>query len=92
MSAILAARLVSAAQIIAVDVVPSRLEFAQELGATHIVNGPTATILEAVRGDANFTLDTAGRPDMIRKAVDVLSVRGVAGILGGSPIGSGDFA
>ena len=38
----MAARVVGATTIIAVDVVPSRLSLAQELGATHAVNAPKA--------------------------------------------------
>ena len=39
LSAVMAARVAGATTIIAVDVVPSRLDLARELGATHVVNG-----------------------------------------------------
>ncbi|MEI1015587.1 zinc-binding dehydrogenase, partial [Pseudomonas aeruginosa] len=38
LSAVMAARVAGATTIIAIDVVPSRLELALELGATHVVN------------------------------------------------------
>ena len=39
LSAVMAARVAGATTIIAVDVVPARLDLARELGATHVING-----------------------------------------------------
>lgn len=49
LSAVMAARVCGATTIIAADVVPSRLDLAKELGATHIVNSRETDPVEAVR-------------------------------------------
>lgn len=88
LSAVMAARLVGAATIIAIDVNPQRLALAQELGATHIVNAstqePAAAIREVLPGGVQFALDTTARPDTIRTAITSLSPRGTCGLLGAS--------
>jgi len=92
LSAVMAARVVGAAIIIAVDVIPSRLDLAKELGATHVVNAksedPVATIQRITQGGADFTLETTGRPEVVRQAVDALGTRGTCGIVGSAPIGT----
>ena len=48
-SAIMAARAVRATTIVAIDIVPSRLEMAKELGATHAINSKQTNPVEAIR-------------------------------------------
>jgi Zn-dependent alcohol dehydrogenase len=78
--------------IIAVDVAPKRLELALELGATHVINSreadPVATIRELAPGGADFSIESSGRPAVLRQAVDALGKCGTCGIVGAAPIGS----
>ena len=89
LAAIMAARAVGATTIIAVDVVPSRLKLAKELGATHAVNAsetdPVAAIKEITGGGVQFALETTGLPPVVRQAVDALGNRGTLGIVGAAP-------
>ncbi|MGB5054942.1 MAG: NAD(P)-dependent alcohol dehydrogenase [Nitrospirales bacterium] len=92
LSAVMAARVCGATTIIAADVVPSRLELAKELGATHIVNSRETDPVEAVRtitkGGADYTLESSGRPEVLRQAIDALAIRGICGIVGAPALGT----
>jgi aryl-alcohol dehydrogenase len=92
LSAVMAARVAGATIIVAADVVPSRLELAKELGATHTVNSRETDPVEAVRtitgGGADFTLESSGRPEVLRQAIDALAIRGVCGIVGAPALGT----
>jgi aryl-alcohol dehydrogenase len=92
LSAVMAARVVGATIIIAVDVVPGRLDLAKELGATHVVNAksedPVAAIAKITGGGADFALESTGLPEVVRQAVDALGTRGTCGIVGAAPIGT----
>ena len=50
LNVIQAAALVSAYPIIAVDLFDNRLELARQMGATHVINGKTANVREAISG------------------------------------------
>ncbi|MGJ3559350.1 zinc-binding dehydrogenase [Streptomyces sp. INA 01156] len=88
LSAVMAARVASATTVIAVDVLPSRLELAMELGATHVVNGREKDAVDEIRritgGGVDFALDTTGLPALIGQMVEALRQRGTAAILGAS--------
>ena len=92
LSAVMAARVAGATTIIAADVVPSRLALAKELGATHTVNSRETDPIEAVRkitgGGADFTLESSGRPAVLRQAIDALAIRGTCGIVGAPALGT----
>jgi aryl-alcohol dehydrogenase len=92
MSAILAAVVVGCTMIIAVDVIPERLERAKELGATHTVNpnekNPVEALMEITGVGPNFTLECVGNPAVLRQAVDALPLLGVCGLLGVVPPGT----
>ena len=92
LSAVMAARVAGATTIIAADVVPSRLALAKELGATHTVNSRETDPVEAVRkitgGGADFTLESSGRPAVLRQAIDALAIKGVCGIVGAPALGT----
>lgn len=92
LSAVLAAKAVGAATIIVVDVVPSRLDLARELGATHVLNGkevdPVARIKELTGAGVDFSLESTGLPPVARQAIDALGSRGVCGIVGAPPLGT----
>jgi aryl-alcohol dehydrogenase len=83
LSAVMAAKLVGAARIIAVDVVPGRLALARELGATDVINSrdvsePAKAIRELVPGGVNYTLNTTPVPEIYTQAVECLAMRGTA--------------
>lgn len=92
LSAVMAARAVGATTIISADVVPSRLALAMELGATHTINSRETDPVEAVRkitgGGADFTLESSGRPAVLRQAIDALAIRGTCGIVGAPALGT----
>ncbi len=92
LSAVMAARAAGATIIISVDVVPSRLALAMELGATHTINSRETDPVEAVRkianGGADFTLESSGRPAVLRQAIDALAIRGTCGIVGAPSLGT----
>jgi aryl-alcohol dehydrogenase len=94
LSAVLAARLAGMQTIIVTDVVPSRLDLARELGATHAFDGRDPELLAQVQaltgGGVNYALDTAGTVATAQLVVDALTLRGMAGIVTapnwGSPV------
>ncbi len=92
LSAVMAARVAGATTIIAADVVPSRLELAKDLGATHTVNSretdPVAAVREVTGGGADFTLESSGRPAVLRQAIDALAIGGTCGIVGAPSLGT----
>lgn len=88
LSAIMAARVVGATTIVAVDRNASRLALAEELGATHTVlaKEDSAADIRAILPDgANFALDTTGVPAVVATAIGVLATRGMCGLVAGTP-------
>jgi aryl-alcohol dehydrogenase len=92
LSAVMAARICGATTIIAADVVPSRLETAKELGATHVVNSEQTDPVEAIKaithGGADFSLEATGIPAVLRQAIDSIGVLGRCGIVGAARLGA----
>jgi aryl-alcohol dehydrogenase len=90
LSAVMAANLVGATTIIAVDPKDERLTLASELGATHTINPMRVDPATALRGitpaGVNYALDTTGLVPVIRTAVEALAPRGSCGLLGASPV------
>ncbi|TGN72948.1 NAD(P)-dependent alcohol dehydrogenase [Bradyrhizobium yuanmingense] len=88
LSALMAANVIGASTIIAVDINTARLEIARSLGATHVIdprqNNPVEAIMQITGSGLNFALDTTGQPAVIRNAVESLGPRGTCGILGAS--------
>jgi aryl-alcohol dehydrogenase len=91
LSAVMAAKIVGATRIIAVDVVPSRLELALQLGATHAIDAATGNPVQAIRDwtrhGADFSFNTTRSPAVFTQALECLAMRGVAGFVG-APLGS----
>jgi len=92
LSAVMAAFVAGATTIIAVDIVPSRLDLARELGATHVINGREQDALAEIRAitgiGIDYALDTTGRVEIIRTGVDALRPGGTCGILAASAAGT----
>jgi alcohol dehydrogenase len=72
LSALLGAVLVGAHPIVAVDVVPSKLALAQELGATAVVDARDPDAVEQVRaataGGADYAFETVGSAKVLEQA------------------------
>lgn len=87
MAAIMMARALGAATVIAVDVIEKRLDVARDCGATHIVlagRDDLAAILgAAIPGGADFSFDTTGRNDVLCQALEAIRQGGVCAQVGG---------
>ncbi|MCE7002040.1 NAD(P)-dependent alcohol dehydrogenase [Kibdelosporangium philippinense] len=92
LSAVLAAANTPVTRIIVVDLNDSRLALARRLGATELVNGRDVDVVQAIRditGDGvHYALETTGSTQVLRQAVDALSVGGTCGVVGAPPFGS----
>jgi len=85
LSAVMAARLVGAREIIVVDPIPARLQLARELGATHTIDAASADIarqiIEFSGGGVDRSLNTTRVPAVFTTALQCLAIRGVAGFV-----------
>jgi aryl-alcohol dehydrogenase len=92
LAAVMAGVVTGATTIVGVDIVPSRLELALELGATAVVDARTEDPVERIRaltrGGANFALETTGVPAVLRQAVDCTAPLGECGVIGAPAFGS----
>jgi aryl-alcohol dehydrogenase len=95
----MAAKAVGCTTIIGVDINEERLQLALELGCTSIVNSKGVDRESLIAqlhsklpaGSAaglDFSLDTTGRPDILRTAFEALRSTGVCALVGGSAPGS----
>ena len=92
LSAIMAAVAVGCTTVIAVDINGERLEMAQKLGATHVVDSGQADPVEAIQrvtgGGVQYSLECTGLPKVFRQSVDALAMTGVCGLIGVAPFGA----
>ncbi len=90
LSAVMAARLVGAKRIVAVDLVPDRLELARELGATDTIradeDGLAAKIRAVTGRGVDFSFNTANAPAAHTAALECLAMNGTAGFVA-APLG-----
>jgi S-(hydroxymethyl)glutathione dehydrogenase / alcohol dehydrogenase len=91
LNAIQGAVLAGAVTIIAVDVLPRKLEYARQFGATHTVDAsaddPVARIRSLTGGrGVDYAFEAIGLPRVMRQAYDVLAKRGTAVIIGVTPM------
>jgi aryl-alcohol dehydrogenase len=85
LAALMAARLAGASPIAAVDIVPSRLEMARELGADYVVNGNEEDVgsrLGEIVGDVDHAVETTGLSRVIDTAIRSLGPKGTLSQLG----------
>jgi S-(hydroxymethyl)glutathione dehydrogenase/alcohol dehydrogenase len=78
LSAIQGARIAGAGSIVAVDVVPAKLELAKELGATQTVLSGTEPIPEGF----DVAIECLGRPETIEQATRAIAPGGTAVLVG----------
>ena len=93
LSALMAARLTPAAQIIAIDVVPERLQLAGELGAECTINAASDDPVEALRDltagrGADRIVECTGNTKVLRQALDAMATDATVAIVGAPPFGS----
>ena len=85
MASVMAGRAAGATTIIGVDVVPSRLALAAELGATHVIDAREQNLREriaAITGaGVEYVVETTGRPEMGALAAEVLAPLGAAALI-----------
>ncbi|MCX7677252.1 MAG: zinc-binding dehydrogenase, partial [Alteraurantiacibacter sp.] len=90
LSAVMAARLVGARRIVAVDLNPARLELARELGATDCFLGDAKDLAAQIRGvtgrGLDFTFNTTNAGPIHNLALEVLAMNGTAGFVA-APLG-----
>ncbi|MET8978377.1 NAD(P)-dependent alcohol dehydrogenase [Streptomyces sp. NPDC004539] len=82
LSAVMAAALSPATEVVAVDRVPERLDLARELGATR-----TLTDVREITG-ADGVVETTGNTAVLRAGVDALAARGTLVVVGAPPFGT----
>ncbi|MGH2630509.1 MAG: zinc-binding dehydrogenase, partial [Actinomycetota bacterium] len=93
LAALQGARVAGATRLIAVDVVPAKLEWAVGFGATDAVDASAGDPVEAVRaltgGDGvDVAFEAVGRPECVRQAVEMLAFAGTAVAIGVPPLPS----
>ena len=90
LAAVMAARIMGADPIIAVDIKPKRLELASELGATHTILNDRADIpsriADIARGGVDYVLEITGSPRMYQLAVEVLNPHGIVALFTGASV------
>ncbi len=84
LSAVTAARLAGITPIIAVDIIPSRLHLAKELGATVVINSREENVdAELMKlGDIDHAVETTGLPRVIDLAIRSIGPKGKVSLLG----------
>jgi aryl-alcohol dehydrogenase len=91
-AAVMAARVVGCTEIIAIDLLPQRLDMAAEFGATHTINPEDGDVIEKIQQitteGAQYSLECTGLPAVLRQAVDALRNTGVCGLVGAAPPGT----
>lgn len=92
LSAVQGARIAGANKIIAVDMVESKLELAQAMGATHVVNASEVDAVEAVKeltgGGVHHAFEAVGSKVTAEQAFQMLRNGGQATVIGMIPLGT----
>ena len=80
LSAVMGAALIGAHPVIAIDIDPAKLELAQRVGATHVVDAGEGDVVDRVlelsNGGVPWMIEAVGRPETMRQAVDCLGPAG----------------
>ncbi len=92
LSAIQGARIAGANKIIAVDMVESKLELAQAMGATHVINANETDAVEAVKeitnGGVHHSFEAVGLKVTAEQCFAMLRNGGQATVIGMIPVGT----
>ena len=92
LSAVMAAVLCGCAIVIAVDPLAARRELALKLGATHAIDPMADDPVKAIRSITGsgvlHSLECTGLPNVVRQAVESLTLTGTCGVMGVSRLGT----
>lgn len=93
LSAVMAAAQLPLVTVVAIDLVPERLDTARELGATHAIDAGredvAARLAELTGGRGlDAAVDTTASPKVLRTAVDALATRGQCAVVGAARPGT----
>jgi S-(hydroxymethyl)glutathione dehydrogenase/alcohol dehydrogenase len=92
LSAVQGARIAGANRIVAVDTNPAKLELAQQLGATHVVDASTDDAVAAVKsltgGGVHHAFEAVGMKVTAEQAYQMLRNGGQATVIGMIPVGT----
>lgn len=92
LAAVMAAKIAGCNPIVVIDVVADRLALAKELGATHTIDASQNNAVEVIKtfcpDGVGFCIETTGNPAVLRAAFQMLHARGVAGLIGGTKLGT----
>jgi aryl-alcohol dehydrogenase len=90
LSAVMAAHLVGCHPIIAVDIKASRLDLAEQFGATHTLDpdglDAVATIWAVATGGVECAIDTTGDPSVVGQVVECVTPGGICVLAGPGPL------
>lgn len=86
LAAMMAGKISGCTEVIAVDIVDSRLELAKELGATHAINSKEEDPVEAIKKlthgyGVDFAVDTTGVEPVMVSAIHALAQGGTAALI-----------
>lgn len=85
LSAVMIASQVGCKNVIAVDIVPERLELAKQLGATHVLNSKDVDVLNEINeitgGGSEYAFETTGVPAVVLQSIRCLAVNGVVAVV-----------
>jgi aryl-alcohol dehydrogenase len=88
LAAVMAARVVGADPIIAVDVNPKRLALGRRLGATHAINNANGELARSIRaiagGGVDHVVEDTGNAELYRAGLDLLNPGGSMALLAGN--------
>jgi len=93
LSCVMGAVLAGAGRIVAVDLVPAKLDAARAVGATHglLATADRSATLEALRdltdGGPDYVFEAIGRPSTVELAIEALPLGGTAVLVGMTPLG-----
>ena len=90
LSAVQAAQLRSATDIVAVDLLPGKLDLAAEIGATATVDAGREDVvdrIDEITGGVDYAFEVSGSPTALEQAVDSLAPTGTAVLVGVPPAG-----
>ena len=86
LSAVQGCKLAGLNPIVAVDVMQSKLDFAKQLGATHVINSTEADAVETLReltdGGPEYVFDSVGSAGTIAQALQAARPGGTATVMG----------
>lgn len=90
LAAMMAGKISGCINVIAIDIVDSRLELAKELGATQTINSKNFDVVEEVKKltnglGVNYAVDTTGITEVMENSIKVLAQGGVSATIAVTP-------